>query len=206
MKIFRRDEQAFIRINFLFLSFVAGAILLAYSQRIPIQILFWPPPTPFPLSRWLFTHTFQILCSVPPLVCAFTFFLLNTIAPNHKKNSFFFVSAVMMGLFWLNEIYRIHIIFLSFGLAKIITIMVYGVGFIFYILLFWRQFKTTNYWIFALGIIFLSVAILIDTLHLKNSQLASILEGIPKLLSGVNLVLYFWDTCRKELLNIFMLR
>jgi len=203
MNIFRLYKRSFVQINLLFLSFIAGVILLAYSQRIPLIILFWPPPTPYPLSKWLFTHTFQILCSVPPLICAFTFFLLNKLIPNHPKNSFFFVSAVIMGLFWLNEIYRFHIILLSFGLAKILSILVFSMVFCAYLLMFWPQFRQTKYWIFALGIILLFVAILIDTLHLKNDELASVLEGIPKLLSEVNLALYFWDTCQKELLQTF---
>jgi MFS superfamily sulfate permease-like transporter len=108
-----------------------------------------------------------------------------------------------MGLFWLNEIYRFHIILLSFGLAKILSILVFSMVFCAYLLMFWPQFRQTKYWIFALGIILLFVAILIDTLHLKNDELASVLEGIPKLLSEVNLALYFWDTCQKELLQTF---
>ncbi|GFE70337.1 hypothetical protein [Chroococcus sp. FPU101] len=205
MTILRLYKRSFVQINILFLFFIAGVILLANSQHIPPVILFWPPPTPYPRSQWLFTHTFQILCCVSPLVCAFTFFLLNKIVPNHPKNSFFFASTLIMGFFWLNEIYRFHIILLSFGLAKILSIMVFSMVFCAYLLMFWRQLQQTRYWIFALGMILLFVAILIDSLHLKNYQLASVLEGIPKLLSGVNLALYFWDTCQKELLQTFKL-
>ncbi|CAA9321008.1 hypothetical protein AVDCRST_MAG84-1351, partial [uncultured Microcoleus sp.] len=40
-----------------------------------------------------------------------------------------------------------------------------------------------------------------EALRLKDEAISSLLEGIPKLLSGVNIALYFWFVCKGLILR-----
>ncbi len=50
------------------------------------------------------------------------------------------------------------------------------------------------------GLGLLISAVSVDLLHLGSSSSSS-LEGIPKLFSGINVALYFWLVCYKEVVN-----
>jgi hypothetical protein len=45
----------------------------------------------------------------------------------------------------------------------------------------------------------LVLAVGIDLSGWKDLELAGLAEGIPKLVRGLNLALYFWDTCSSEI-------
>jgi hypothetical protein len=53
--------------------------LLAYTKYInPLAgALFMPPHFPDSLTEGLLTNIFQLLCAVPPLICAFSFIVLK---------------------------------------------------------------------------------------------------------------------------------
>jgi len=199
MKIY----PAIIKINLIFLSLAGGLILWTYLQKSSIYFLFLPPQTPPLPTAGLFTHTFQILCSIPPLICAFSFALLNTIKPQQKSNRFFLGSALVTGGFLGNEVYRFHIILLFFKISKLITISVYAGIFLVYLLCFLPKIQRTPYHILLSSLSFLLIAILVDFLRLDNYELASLLEGIPKLLSALNLALYFWIVCKTEVIQSY---
>ena len=199
MKIY----PAIIKINLIFLSLAGGLILWTYLQKSSIYLLFLPPRTPPLPTAGLFTHTFQILCSIPPLICAFSFALLNTIKPQQKSNRFFLASALVTGGFLGNEVYRFHIILLFFKIPKLTTISVYAVIVLVYLLCFLPKIKRTPYHILLSSLSFLLIAILVDFSQLTNHELASLLEGLPKLLSVLNLALYFWIVCKTEVIQSY---
>jgi hypothetical protein len=172
-------------------------------QKSSIYFLFLPPQTPPLPTAGLFTHTFQILCSIPPLICDFSFALLNTIKPQQKSNRFFLASALVTGGFLGNEVYRFHIILLFFKISKLITISVYAGIFLVYLLCFLPKIQRTPYHILLSSLSFLLIAILVDFLRLDNYELASLLEGLPKLLSALNLALYFWIVCKTEVIQSY---
>ncbi len=95
--------------------------------------------------------------------------------------------------------FRIHIILLYFNIPKFLTISVYGLAILIYGLAFWRRIRQTYYQILIIALALLTFAIAIDFLQLKNQGFASLSEGIPKLLSAVNLAGYFWDVCFQEI-------
>lgn len=163
--------------------------------------MFLPPPTPLYPGAGLFTHGFQILCSIPPIVCAFSFTLLKTIKPNNRYNQFFLYSAILTTGYLVNGIYRLHIIFLQFGIPKLVTIVCYTIIASLYGLAFRRQIKSTPYTILIASLVLLFIAITVDSLHLEGDGTPSLLEGIPKLLSGLNVALYFWFVCYREVLH-----
>ncbi|BAY32036.1 hypothetical protein NIES2107_39220 [Nostoc carneum NIES-2107] len=181
--------------------------LSIYNKVFDVSVggLFLPPPAPEYPGAGLLTHSFQILCCIPPVVCAFSFSLLNQIKPNNKNNKFILYSAILTAGFLINEIYRIHIIIGQFGIPKLVTICIYAIFAIFYGLAFRKEIKSTPYIILAAGIVLLFIAITVDSLHLSGNGTPSLLEGTPKLLSGLNVTLYFWFICYREVLRSFQI-
>jgi hypothetical protein len=103
-----------VRLNCL--SFFLVALLIIFTQLSGLKVsdlFFHPYFSPNP-NVALLTRTFQILCSVPVIVCTFTYGLAQSIQPRTKQprtseNRFILFSAFLTGGFLLNEIYRIHI-------------------------------------------------------------------------------------------------
>jgi hypothetical protein len=151
----------------------------------------------------LLTHTFQILCAAPVMVCAFTWGLLRIIQPGRQENLFILCSALIMGGFLINEIFRIHIILLgSYGIPKLVTIFVYGILVFSYSFIFWQRIiKSTPYVLLfsAVGLLFFAIAI--DSLHLSGDGTPNLLEGVPKLFFMLNVAIYYWYVCQQEILK-----
>lgn len=188
------------------LSVLLVIVLIIYSKLFGPSVgsLFLQPPfSRFP-NVALLTHTFQILCSVPPTICAFSFGLLKAIQPQNKRNKFILCSALLTAGFLINEIYRVHILLgLLTGIPKIGVILVYallagGYGFAFR-----HTIQSTPYSLLLTGVILLFLGITADSLHLSGNSIPSLLEGIPKLFSELNITLYFWHICYQEVLRSF---
>ncbi|OUL35038.1 hypothetical protein BV372_12395 [Nostoc sp. T09] len=169
--------------------------------EVSAEGLFLPPPSPQYPSAGLLTHTFQLLCCVPPIVCTFSFGLLRKIKPLGKNNKFILFSALLTAGYLINEIYRIHIIALQFQIPKLVTILIYSSVALSYGVAFRRQIKSTRYIIILASVGLLFIAVTVDSLHLSGNGTPNLLEGIPKLLSGLNMALYFWFVCYEEVLH-----
>lgn len=185
-------------VNGIFLLLVV--LLTAFTKllNLPTEGLFFPPSSPQYPTAGLLTYTFQLLCCIPPIVCAFSFALLKKIRPKNPNNSFILYSTLLMLGFLINEIYRIHITLVYAGIPKLITITVYGIIAFSYGKAFWKRIKLTPYPLLLASVGLLLTAILIDSLHLTTISTFS--EGIPKLFSGINAALYFWLICYKEII------
>ncbi|MBW4508942.1 MAG: hypothetical protein KME64_20860 [Scytonematopsis contorta HA4267-MV1] len=198
-------------VNYRFILWLNGLCLLvvlallAYAQYFnpSTGALFLPPSSPNFPAEGLLTNLFQLLCTVPPLVCAFSFALLKNINPQNKNNNFIFYSALITLGFLINEKYRVHIMLTMVGIPKLTTIGVYVIIALCYGISFWRPIiKSTPYIILMVGLGLIFSAVTVDSLHL-GSTTSSPLEGIPKLFSGINVALYFWLICYKEVVNSF---
>lgn len=190
-------------LNSLSLLVVIALIIYAKFFGTSVASLFLPPSFSPYLNVGFLTHTFQILCSVPPLVCAFTFALLRTIQPRRPENVFILCSALLTGGFLFNEIYRIHVILTIAGIPKLMVILVYAISALAYGFAFWRQIQSTPYFLLLTGMGLLFFGIVVDSLHLGNNAIPTLMEGIPKLFSEINIALYFWFVCYRELLRTF---
>ncbi|AVQ71278.1 hypothetical protein MTo_03910 [Microcystis aeruginosa NIES-1211] len=191
--------QHLLKINLVVLLLVLALIAGVDRAKLPASLLFYPPATPPSPIAGLLTHSFQLLCCLPPIVCLFSYALLSRKASFRNSRHFLLVSAIITGLFAINEIFRIHIILLYFDIPKFLTISVYALVILIYGLVFWRQIRQTYYQILIIALALLTLAITIDFLPIKNRGFASLSEGIPKLLSAVNLAGYFWDVCFQEI-------
>jgi len=200
-------KQYRIFILFNLFAFLIVVALVKYKKFFgsSVSALFKPPVAPTYPDERLLTYTFQILCTVPVVVCSFTWSLLRVLQPVNKHNKFIFYSALVTGGFLINEIFRIHIMVGSAGIPKQSMIVVYAVVALAYGLSFWRTIKSTPYFLLLGGIILLAFGIMVDALGKYYYGNFSLLEGIPKLFFEINISLYFWYICQQELLRGFQL-
>lgn len=179
-------------------------ILLTQLSGLKVSDLFFFPyfsPNP---NVALLTRTFQILCAVPVIVCSFTYGLAQSIQPRHPENRFILFSALVTGGFLLNEIYRVHIYMIIVGMPKLGVCLLYAVILSSYVWCFRRELKSTPYQILlaALGLLFLAIGV--DTLKLTTPILSSLLEGVPKLFSEINIAFYYWYVCNCFVEKLFI--
>jgi len=66
---------------------------------------------------------------------------------------------------------------------------------------FRKPIKSTPYFLLGSGVGLLFFAFFAEALPWKDEAISSLLEGIPKLLSGVNIALYFWFVCKGLILR-----
>lgn len=199
----KRIPLVFIICNIISLLFLILIILYAQKFEPSVEVLFIPPPTPpYPTAGFL-THTFEILCSIPPVVCGFSFIILRRLKPHNNNNFFLLGSTILMAGFFFNEIYRIHIILQYFGIPKLTTIRVYGFIFLLYLLLFGKNLKSTPYGIIIVSFSLIILAVFIDTFHQQFPINSFLIEGIPKLLAMINFTLYFCLVCYQEIIKEF---
>jgi len=192
-----------VRLNCL--SFFLVALLIIFTQLSGLKVsdlFFHPYFSPNPHVA-LLTRTFQILCSVPVIVCTFTYGLAKSIQPRTSENRFIFFSALLTGGFLLNEIYRIHIYMVGVGISKLGVSLLYAVVLSSYGWFFRRELLLTPYQILLAGLGLLFFAIGVDSQHLKNQIFSSLLEGVPKLFSEINIAFYYWYVCKCFLLKTF---
>ncbi len=192
-----------VRLNCLFLFLVAILIFFTQLSGLKVSDLFFHPyfsPNP---NIALLTRTFQILCSVPVIVCTFTYKLAQSIQPRTSENRFILFSALLTGGFLVNEIYRIHIYMVAGGIPKLGVSLLYAVVLSSYGWFFRRELQLTPYQILLAGLGLLFFAIGVDSLHLKSQIISSLLEGVPKLFSEINIAFYYWYVCKCYLQKAF---
>jgi hypothetical protein len=188
--------RSVFRLNCLSILMLGLLIFLTQISGLKVSDLFAHPffsPDP---NVALLTRTFQVLCSVPVIVCTFSYGLAQSIQPRHSDNKFILYSALLTGGFLLNEIYRIHIYMIGVGIPKLGVSFLYAVFLFSYGWFFRRQLKLTPYQILLFGLGLLFFAIGVDALNLQGKIISSLLEGVPKLLSEINIAFYYWYVCK----------
>jgi hypothetical protein len=143
----------------------------------------------------LLTRTFQLLCSVPFMVCTFSYGLLKNMKSSYLEERFLLCSAIFTGAFLFNEIYRVHVYIVVAGFPKIGVVLLYAVLLLTYGWFFRRELKATPYQLALAGLGLLFVAMAVDLLHLPAEDHPSLLEGVPKLFSEINIAFYYWYVC-----------
>lgn len=199
MTIFR---SAF-RLNCLSLLLVGFLIVLTQFSGLQVSDLFFHPFfSPNPNVAFL-TRTFQVLCAVPVIVCSFSYGLAKTLQLRPPETRFILFSALLTGAFLLNEIYRIHLYISAWGIPKLGVSLLYAIFVFSYGWFFRRELHSTPYKILLTGLGLLFFAIGMDALKLEAKILASLLEGVPKLLSEINIAFYYWYVCESFLKTTF---
>ncbi|MEG4146949.1 hypothetical protein [Microcoleus sp. Pol12B5] len=168
-----------------------------------VKGLFLPPCSATYPGAGFFFLAFQMLFYLSVMVCAFTFGLLRIIQPDRPGNRFLLYSALFAGCFLFNEVFRTHVHLGRAGFPKVTIVIFYAVLAIAYGLTFRRHIPSTPYALLLSGVGLLFVAFFAEALPLKNEIVSSLLEGIPKLLSGINIALYFWFVCQDLIVRSF---
>lgn len=170
-----------------------------------VKGLFFPPCLATYPGAGLFFLAFQMLFYLAVMICLFTYGLLRLTQPHRQENKFILCSALFTGYFLFNEVFRTHIHLGRLGLPKVLVVASYFGLAIVYGIIFHKQIQQTPYLLLVSGVALLGLAFLVEglmtQLDLGNDHLESLLEGTPKLLSGVNTALYFWFTCQEKLLR-----
>jgi hypothetical protein len=188
----------FNSLTLLLIGLVTACLSLFGSS---IKGLFLPPCLATYPGAGFFFLTFQMLFYLAVMVCIFTFGLLKLIQPDRPENRFILYSALFVGCFLFNEVFRTHIHLGRAGFPKVTIVIFYAVLAIAYGLTFRRQIKSTPYPLLLSGVGLLFVAFFAEALPVQNEIVASLLEGVPKLLSGVNIALYFWFLCQDAIVR-----
>ncbi|NJO78418.1 MAG: hypothetical protein HC827_07740 [Cyanobacteria bacterium RM1_2_2] len=188
-------------LNGLFLLMLIGLVAYVKSAGLSAKALFLHPETYPHFTVASLTHLFQMLSGVPPIICWFTYGLLRSVRSegSRAETRFILASALVTSGFWLNEIYRIHIYLSIVGIGKPVVILIYAITLAIYALSFRKQLLSTPYPILLTGVGILFVGIFIDALQLPDQNLTDFLEGIPKVLSQLNVAYYFWCVCRQAM-------
>jgi hypothetical protein len=166
-----------------------------------VKGLFFPPCLATYPGAGFFFLMFQMLFYFSVMVCIFSFGLLRTTQPNRPENQFILGSALVTGFFLFNEVFRTHVHLGRAGFPKVTIVIIYAVAAAAYGLTFRRQIKSTPYFLLISGVGLLFLAFFAEALPLKDEVISSLLEGIPKLLSGVNIALYFGFVCQSLILR-----
>jgi hypothetical protein len=161
-----------------------------------VKGLFFPPCLATYPGAGFFFLIFQMLFYFSVMVCIFSFSLLRNTQPNRPENQFILGSAAVTGFFLFNEVFRTHVHLGRAGFPKVTIVIIYAVVAAAYGLTFRRQIKSTPYFLLVSGVGLLFLAFFAEALPLKDELISSLVEGIPKLLSGVNIALYFWFVCQ----------
>lgn len=196
-----KTYRSFLWLNSLSFVLILALIIYAKFFGSSIEQLFRHPPFAESLDVGFLTHTFQILCAVPPVVCAFSFALLKATQPRRPENLFILCSAFLTGGFLFNEIYRLHIVLSIAGIPKLVTISAYAIILLGYGLAFKQRIQSTPYYILLIGLSLLAMGITVDSLRLNSGAISSLLEGFPKLFSEINITFYFWSVCYTEIIR-----
>ncbi|MEW5857887.1 MAG: hypothetical protein AB1861_10975 [Cyanobacteriota bacterium] len=173
-----------------------------YSRVKLIERLFAEPFRNDQPYLGLFTHFSGILWCIALTICLFSFTLLKRIRHSHKGDPFILFSAIVLAIFLLDDVFRITLTLdLLVGIPKVVMYSLYGLGLITYIIVFWRRISSTPYILLLAGFGLFVISGMADLAHIRGKGTPVLLEDGTKLLGLVNIILYFWHVCEKEVMR-----
>ena len=157
-----------------------------------------------PFNFWfpyegIFTGVSEVLWCIPVAICAFTFGVLRQKEPQSRSVIFLFFSALLLGVFFLDDRFRMTLILSRLGISKKLIYLCYGSAVFLYGLKFWRYIKTTPYLPLVVAFVLFAISRFEDILDLSSQGVHAMLEDGTKLLALLNLAMYFWHVCHQEL-------
>ncbi len=157
-----------------------------------------------PFNFWfpyegILTGVSEVLGCLSVAICAFTFGVLRQKAPGSRAAIFLFFSALLLGVIYLDDRFRMTLIMSRLGISKKLIYLCYGTAVFLYGVKFWRYIKTTPYVPLVVAVLLFAISRLEDILDTPNQGLHAMLEDGTKLLALLNLSLYFWHVCHQEI-------
>ena len=157
-----------------------------------------------PFNFWfpyegILTGVSEVLWCIPVAICAFTFGVLRQKEPQSRSAIFLFFSALLLGVFFLDDRFRMTLILSRLGISKKLIYLCYGSAVFLYGLKFRRYIKTTPYLPLVVAFVLFAISRFEDILDLSSQGVHAMLEDGTKLLALLNLAMYFWHICHQEL-------
>ena len=147
-----------------------------------------------------FTGISEILWCVAIAICLFTTFLLPQ--ANHRAKSFFLASSLLMALLYFDDRFRLTLILVVFFGAytkvKAIVYSIYGSLLVLYGWKFRQKISKTPYLPLLFSFFLFAFSSFIDITPMTSRGTHAMLEDGTKLIGLINLTLYFWYTCYRE--------
>ena len=205
----RRSHQHFSRIPMLIWLNILTIIVLSFlsiyakvkSKGYGIEVLF---SDPFDISIFYlgwFTAVSEALWCMSIAICLFTTILLPR--ANRKFNWFLSMSAVVMTLLYLDDRFRVTliltVIFGTYQIVKAIVYLLYGLLLILYAWMFRHTIKKTPYTPLVIAFCLFGFSSAIDITPMSSKGIHAMLEDGTKLIGLMNLTIYFWYICQREI-------
>ncbi|MGB3268080.1 MAG: hypothetical protein WBA89_29525 [Microcoleus sp.] len=161
-----------------------------------------------PFNIWfpyegILTGISEVLGCISVAICAFTFGVLRQKEPRSRSVIFLFFSALLLGVLYVDDSFRMTLILTRLGISKKIIYLCYASGIFLYIYNFWRYIKTTPYLPLVAALFLFAISRLEDIVNSRSIGLHAMLEDGTKLLALLNLALYFWHVCHQEVWRHF---
>ena len=185
------------------LTILTLAVLSVYAklknQGDGVERLFSDPFNFWFPYEGILTGVSEVLWCIPVAICAFTFGVLRQKEPQSRSAIFLFFSALLLGVFFLDDRFRMTLILSRLGISKKLIYLCYGSAVFLYGLKFWRYIKTTPYLPLVVAFVLFAISRFEDIVDLKSLGVHAMLEDGTKLLALLNLAMYFWHICHQEL-------
>ncbi|MEG4147927.1 hypothetical protein [Microcoleus sp. Pol12B5] len=157
-----------------------------------------------PFNFWfpyegILTGVSEVLWCIPVALCAFTFGVLRQKEPQSRSGMFLFFSALLLGVFFLDDRFRMTLILSGLGISSKLIYFCYGSAVFFYGVKFWRDIKTTPYLPLVVAFLLFAISRFEDIFESQSLGVHAMLEDGTKLLALLNLSLYFWHVCHQEI-------
>ncbi len=205
----RRSRQHFSRIPILIWLNILTIILLSFlsiyakveSKGYGIEVLFSDPFNIGIFYLGWFTAVSEALWCVAIAICLFTAMLLPK--SNRKFIWFLSISAVVMTLLYLDDRFRLTlilcVIFGAYQIVKATVYSIYGLLLISYAWFFRFTIKKTPYVPLLIAFCLFGFSSVIDITPLSSKGIHAMLEDGTKLIGLINLTIYFWYICQREI-------
>lgn len=148
-----------------------------------------------------FTSISEILWCTAIAICLFSAFLLP--ASSHRFQIFLGVSALIMLLLFFDDRFRLTLILCAFfGTCKMVKLGVYstyGLLLIAYAGLFRHTIRRTPYIPLLISFCLFGFSSAIDVTPITSRGIHAMLEDGTKLIGLINLTIYFWWICQREI-------
>ncbi len=205
----RRSRQHFSHIPILIWLNILTVVFLGFlsiyakvkSKGHGIEILFRDPFNIGVFYLGWFTGVSETLWCAAIAICLFTGMLLPN--SNRKFIVFLVMSALVMTLLYLDDRFRLTLIlcvvFGTYQGVKATVYSIYGLLLLFYAWTFRHTIKKTPYipLLIAFGLFGFSSAI--DITPISSKGIHAMLEDGTKLIGLINLTIYFWYICQREI-------
>jgi hypothetical protein len=150
---------------------------------------------------WL-TSISEILWCAAISLCLFTSFLLPP-KSNRIFQGFLWGSSVVMLLLFLDDRFRLTLMLCAFfGTCKLVKVSVYsiyGLILISYGFIFARTIRQTPYVPLLVSFFLFGFSSAIDVAPISSRGIHAMLEDGTKLIGLINLTIYFWWICQREI-------